>query len=620
MSSIGYEISHPQMEIKAEEEIISDDNKRVTRTFSERVQTLLHPISLFTISGTITSVTFLVGAQNISYAAIYIFITTIFHFRSYSNIISATLFSYALLGANEVFQIFVQQNPFTFNAHFIGVGFYSALLILIIRSLKIERTRDEVWEQKKTEKHTGALSQESSLVKISEVVFLQTIITIMQDLSSNINNLTSENANRLRQQIGQSHEILHSTQELTDFYTDVDRNVAIIRNMSEKAIESAMLGQKMAIDTETEIQNVLKTMRNTTSLIQELSESTIKISEIIKGIENIADQTNLLALNATIESARSGESGHSFAVVAEEIGKLAETTQKSTRNVIDMIDSIRISTNVAMDMVPKEAAQAENIIEFSGRVNNQLQNVLGGVEYMTDQIHELALNSRKQAAQSNQINQGVHTIAGYISENSEGVRHIFDYVDAMEEETTNLTAITERFDFDSRVENPTQKFIEMAEEFLAECEQTFDEGIAEGHTTLENLFDRKYHPIAGFDPPKYHSAYDRYTDEYIGPIQEKYLAKDHRLEYFTLVDSNGYVPTHNKKYAQRLTANKEYNLSYNRTKRMFDDPIGLKAAKNQEKYILQMYKKDTGEYINDIAIPFFFHDQHWGALRIGFVF
>ncbi len=592
-------------------------SSRETRSLFSRV---LKPINFFTTAGIITGVTFLAGENNLAPISLYLFITAAFFYRSIRNLISAALYSYALMAINTVFYYYFEGAGFEWQIDHVGIALYTGALAVIIHSLGIERTQDELWAMRKAEKHTGLLSQESSRVKLSEVVFLQTIISIMKELSGRIDELTGTNASRLREQIGQSHEILHSTQELMDFYNEIDHNVTIIKTMSEKAIESAMLGQKMAVDTEVEIKNVLKTMFTTTNLIKELSASTLKITEIIREIENIADQTNLLALNATIESARAGSSGHSFAVVAEEIGKLAETTQKSTRNVIDMIDSIRISTNVAMDMVPKETAQAENIIEFSGLVHNQLQNVLSGVEYMTDKIHELAVNSKKQASQSTEINQSVHTIANFIAENSEGVRHIFDYVDAMEEQTTNLLAITDRFDFESRVDNPTDRFTDLGNDFLERCREIFETGLQDNTITEENLFDRKYHIIAGFEPPKYHSSFDRFTDAHLETIQEEFLSKDKRLEYFVLVDSNGYVPTHNRKFARRITANKEYNLTYNRTKRIFDDPIGIKAARNDSGPLLQMYKKDTGEYINDLSIPFQFRDRHWGAVRIGFIF
>ena len=535
-----------------------------------------------------------------------------------SNYLYATTLFVTFFYGYQVTSHFTQNGIVEYQWITIGVSAaaYGILLHIFLIALGVIKPK----EQATGEEETPIEETKNSMVKIKDVVFLKTVINIMKEQSLDINDITSTNANRLREQIGHSGEILSNASDLSDFFEEVDKNVGIIKKMSEKAIESSMLGQSMAEETEKEIKTVLKTMLTTTDLIRDLAESTNRISEIIHGIENIADQTNLLALNATIESARAGEQGHSFAVVAEEIGKLADTTARSTRNVIDMIDSIRISTNVAIDMVPKETEQARNIIDYSEKVHTQLQNVLTGVEYMTDKIHELAILSRKQVSHSSEVKRYVDSITRFIMDNSEGVQNIFRYTDALDEQTTHLANITDRFAFEERIEDPTKKFINMAEEFLAECEMTASLAIQEGKITLENFFDRKYIPIAGYTPPKYHSSFDHFTDEYFEPIQEKFLAKDARIEYFVLVDDLGYCPTHNKKFSRSITADKAFNLRYSRSKRIYDDPIGIQAAKNTEKYFLQMYRKDTGEYLNDLSLPFFFKNRHWGAVRIGFTY
>lgn len=508
----------------------------------------------------------------------------------------------------------------TIEYHWVAIGAgatgYGLFLYFFLVSLGLikSKKKEAVQEEETTE------TNKTSKVKIKDVVFLKTVITIMKELSTGINDITSANANRLREQIGHSAEILTSTTDLSDFFEDIDKNVSIIKKMSEKAIESSMLGQKMSSETESEIKTVLKTMLTTTDLIRDLSESTNRISEIIRGIENIADQTNLLALNATIESARAGEQGHSFAVVAEEIGKLADTTARSTRNVIDMIDSIRISTNVAIDMVPKETEQARNIINHSEKVHTQLQDVLNGVEYMTDKIHELAILSRKQVSHSSEVKRYVDSTTRFIMDNSEGVQNIFRYTDALDEQTTHLGNITDRFEFEERIEDPTKKFIALAEEFLKKVEASVKNAVQNEKLTIENFFDRKYIPIAGYTPPKFHSGFDHFTDEFIGHIQENFLAKDERIEYFVLVDNQGYCPTHNEKFSKAITSDKTFNLHYSRSKRIYDDPIGIQAAKNTGKHLLQMYRKDTGEYLNDLSLPFFYEGRHWGAVRIGFAY
>ncbi|MES0488816.1 MAG: methyl-accepting chemotaxis protein [Leptospirales bacterium] len=512
------------------------------------------------------------------------------------------------------------ETVFSFQVYAGSIMALAALLHLILHTFSLQKSILPNETVVTEEKEILPRHKFEKSIPIAHAMFLDTIVNIVHSGTGNIDSLASTNAGRLREQISSSHDILFTSQDMAEFFNDVDKKVSIIKSMSEKAIESAALGQKMALSTESEIKTVLNTMATTTDLIRNLSTSTNKIATIIDGIENVADQTNLLALNATIESARAGEKGHSFAVVAEEIGKLADTTQKSTRKVIEMINSIRVSTEATMDMLPKELQQANTIIDHSDRVHDLLENVLGDVEGLTDRVHELAIVSRKQSKRSNEIHNYVETISKFVSDNADGVKTIFSNTDNLVEQTYSLSIITDKFNFEERLENPLQRMLQLGNQFLEEISKVFESEMDKKHITEEELFNRTYVKFGDFNPPKYHSSFDRFTDEYLGPKQEVFLNKDDRLDYFCLVDDHGYVPTHNKKYMQTQTQNADDELRYNRTKRIYNDSIGIRASKNLEPYLLQMYKKDTGEFLNDLSMPFKFKDKHWGAVRIGYIF
>ncbi len=148
-------------------------------------------------------------------------------------------------------------------------------------------------------------------------------------------------------------------------------------------------------------------------------------------------------------------------------------------------------------------------------------------------------------------------------------------------------------------------------------EQLLEEQIGNGRFTLEDLFDTNYVPIPGTDPQKYTTKYDAYLDKAIREIQDEYL-KDDQVVFAVLVDRNGYLPTHNSKYSQPLTGDKEKDKVNNRTKRMFNDPVGLAAAKNEQELLKQVYARDTGEKMWDISAPVYVKGKHWGGFRIGF--
>jgi methyl-accepting chemotaxis protein len=122
--------------------------------------------------------------------------------------------------------------------------------------------------------------------------------------------------------------------------------------------------------------------------------------------------------------------------------------------------------------------------------------------------------------------------------------------------------------------------------------------------------------IPNFDPPKYHTRYDSYMDKAILSIQDEML-KSPDIVFAVTVDKNGYLPTHNSKYQQPITGDKEKDKVGNRTKRIFNDPVGLAAARNTTEGFLQVYKRDTGETMWDVDSPIMVKGKQWGNFRIG---
>ncbi len=165
--------------------------------------------------------------------------------------------------------------------------------------------------------------------------------------------------------------------------------------------------------------------------------------------------------------------------------------------------------------------------------------------------------------------------------------------------------------FDKKIKN-------LAEECREEVLKQFNLLLSSGRITIGQLFDTFYIPIPNTNPQKYNTQYDAYTDEVIRGILDKYLNKDEKIIFFVAVDRNGYLPTHNTKYARPLTGNGDLDVKQSRTKRIFNDRTGLSAAKNKEPYLLQYYERDTGEKLADFSIPIFVNGIHWGAIRVGY--
>jgi HAMP domain-containing protein len=146
--------------------------------------------------------------------------------------------------------------------------------------------------------------------------------------------------------------------------------------------------------------------------------------------------------------------------------------------------------------------------------------------------------------------------------------------------------------------------------------QIIEEAIDNGVFSVKDAFDTDYELIGNFDPPKYHTKYDFYLDKAILGLEDEFLL-DPSIVFAVAVDRNGYLPTHNTRYQKPITGNPEVDKVGNRTKRVFNDPVGLKAAQNTKKGLLQVYHRDTGVTMWDVSSPIFVKGKHWGGFRIG---
>ncbi len=152
-----------------------------------------------------------------------------------------------------------------------------------------------------------------------------------------------------------------------------------------------------------------------------------------------------------------------------------------------------------------------------------------------------------------------------------------------------------------------------------------EELVNSGAFCVDDIFDYDYQKIsdgelAGTKIPKYHTRYDQYLDGLIGHFQDAFLS-DESIVFAVLVDINGYLPTHNSRYSQPLTGDDDKDQTGNRTKRIFNDPVGLKAARFEgtsgQAVLRQTYHRDTGVTMWDVSAPVIVFGRHWGGFRIG---
>lgn len=158
-----------------------------------------------------------------------------------------------------------------------------------------------------------------------------------------------------------------------------------------------------------------------------------------------------------------------------------------------------------------------------------------------------------------------------------------------------------------------------AEECRDEVVARFEQLMKSGKLSSGQVFDTFYVPIPNTSPQKYHTQYDQYTDQLLQKTLDGYLKRSNRILYCIITDVNGYVPTHNSKFSQPLTGNREVDAKLSRNKTIFNDRTGLVASRNTALYLIQKYDRDTGETVFDLTVPIYIRGQHWGCVRFGYL-
>ena len=282
-----------------------------------------------------------------------------------------------------------------------------------------------------------------AIVSVSEAV------SATASASTQISSSSEEMAAGSQEQSSQAQEVAVAVDQMTKTILETTKNASNTADVAKNAGQIAKDGGNVVLQTIEGMNRIASVVTRAAETVQELGKSSDQIGEIVQVIDDIADQTNLLALNAAIEAARAGEQGRGFAVVADEVRKLAERTTKATKEIADMIKRIQKDTNGAVESIQQGAVEVQKGKELAAKAGNSLEQIITGSSQVVDRAMQVAAASEEQSASAEQISKNIEAISSVTQQSAAGVQQIARAAEDLNRLTDNLQNIVSKFKIDN---------------------------------------------------------------------------------------------------------------------------------------------------------------------------
>jgi len=268
------------------------------------------------------------------------------------------------------------------------------------------------------------------------------------DVQTNANDIlisSEEMASGANQQDQEITNTSSAVEELTVSMKQVSNNAEASAEAARRALDAAEQGNRSVRDTLEGMQRIRSSVQATAKKIKSLGDRSLEISEIVNVINDITEQTNLLALNAAIEAARAGEAGRGFAVVADEVRKLAEHSRNATKDISALIKSIQAETNEAVVVMEEGTKEVEVGARLADQAGKALEAISSVVRQSAELVQEISLASKQQVRGTEGVANAMQIISSITRQTSQGTRGTARTVETMVKLSEQLNEALSQF-------------------------------------------------------------------------------------------------------------------------------------------------------------------------------
>ena len=311
------------------------------------------------------------------------------------------------------------------------------------------RAEKALVDAKQQENRVSSLLDQMQHVARQAVSIAQQVSQSAEALATQVEQVTSG----AMQQQTRTSETATAMEEMNATVLEVARSSASSAASVDQARSQASEGERIVIDAVEAIGAVHTQTQELQGTMSALGSQAEGINRIMNVISDIADQTNLLALNAAIEAARAGEAGRGFAVVADEVRKLAEKTMQATNEVDSAIQSIQMGTQDSLKGVGKAAIAVEQATSLAHQSGEALKQIVKLTEENSDQVRSIATAAEQQSATSEEINRAVEDVSRIATETVNGMTQASAAVARLAELARDLEVLIDKLEAAGKAEN-----------------------------------------------------------------------------------------------------------------------------------------------------------------------